>query len=293
MIIDAHTHRYADEVLSDPTAFAQKQGEHHWLELTTPHKKKSLQGWVSGEKMIEDMENAGVNKSVLLGWYWENPETCTLQNNWCADWISENPNKFLGFVSLHPEISNPLDELRKRQDQGFVGIGECHPWVQGASPKNENWIKCMEFASEERWPVTYHVTEPVGHKYPGRTPTPFEDFLWLAREFPDLKIILAHAGGLLPFYELNPKIRPELKNVHYDLAACPLLYEPSLYRKLIEVVGPKKILWGTDYPLRTFPKTQKEPDFWSFKSLVDQEAKLNDSEREAIFGKNLISLLPC
>ena len=61
-------------------------------------------------------------------------------------------------------------------------------------------------ASYAGWPVTYHVTEPVGHEYPGRTPTPFEDFLWLAREFPDLKIILAHAGGLFPFYELIPKI---------------------------------------------------------------------------------------
>ena len=94
----------------------------------------------------------------------------------------------------------------------------------------------MQFASEMGWPVTYHVTEPVGHEYPGRIPTPFEDFLWLVREFPELKIILAHAGGLFPFYELNPMIRPELKNVYYDLAACPLLYEPSLYRKLIEVV---------------------------------------------------------
>ena len=61
----------------------------------------------------------------------------------------------------------------------------------------------------------------------------------------------------LPFYELNPKIKTELKNVYYDLAACPLIYEPSLYRKLIEVVGPEKILWGTDYPLRIFPKGQK------------------------------------
>ena len=113
MIIDAHTHRYADEVLSDPTAFAQKQGESHWLELTAPHDKKSIQGWVSGETMIGDMEKAGVNKSVLLGWYWENPETCILQNNWCADWISQNPNEFLGFVSLHPKMSNPLDELKK------------------------------------------------------------------------------------------------------------------------------------------------------------------------------------
>ena len=151
----------------------------------------------------------------------------------------------------------------------------------------------MQFASDTGWPVTYHVTEPVGHEYAGRIPTPFEDFLWLVREFPELKIILAHAGGLFPFYELNPMIRPELKNVYYDLAACPLLYEPSLYRKLIEVVGPEKILWGTDYPLRIFPKVQKEPDFSTFKDFVEKEAKLNDSEREAIFGKNLLSLLAC
>ena len=103
---------------------------------------------------------------------------------------------------------------------------------------------------------------------PVALPTPFEDFLWLAREFPDLKIILAHAGGLFPFYELNPKIRPELKNIYYDLAACPLLYEPSLYRKLIEVVGPEKILWGTDYPLRIFPKTQRAQIFRPSKILL-------------------------
>ena len=123
--------------------------------------------------------------------------------------------------------------------------------------------------------------------------TPFEEFLWLARQLPELKIILAHAGGLFPFYELNPKIRPVLKNVHYDLAACPLLYDPEIYRKLIDVVGVEKILWGTDYPLRIFPARQKEPDFISFKNLVLEEAELSESERDAIFGNNLLALLPC
>ena len=293
MIIDCHTHRYSEEVIRDPVSFAKRMNEDHWLSLVNPEKGKSLQGWAPGRTMIEDMDQAGINKSVLLGWYWKNPDTCILQNDWCAEWILKNPNKFFGFISLHPNIPNPLDELKKRQDQGFLGIGECHPWAQGESPKNTNWIKCMQFASDTGWPVTYHVTEPVGHEYAGRIPTPFEDFLWLVREFPELKIILAHAGGLFPFYELNPMIRPELKNVYYDLAACPLLYEPSLYRKLIEVVGPEKILWGTDYPLRIFPKVQKEPDFSTFKDFVEKEAKLNDSEREAIFGKNLLSLLAC
>ena len=46
----------------------------------------------------------------------------------------------------------------------------------GRIPKNENWIKCMEFASDLGWLVTFHVTEPVGHEYPGRVPYPFRRF---------------------------------------------------------------------------------------------------------------------
>ena len=293
MIVDAHTHRYPKEVLEDPHSFAQFHKEWHWLELVSPDNKKSLQGWSSREKMIADMEKSEVERAVLLGWYWENLETCELQNQWCSQWIARDPDRFIGFFSLHPELQNPIESLKRTQDLGFLGIGECHPWLQGASIQNENWMKCMEFAAAEGWPVTFHVTEPVGHDYPGRVQTPFEEFLWLARQLPELKIILAHAGGLFPFYELNPKIRPELQNVHYDLAACPLLYDPEIYRKLIDVVGVEKILWGTDYPLRIFPARQKEPDFISFKNFVLKEAELSESERDAIFGNNLLALLPC
>ena len=293
MIVDAHTHRYPEEVLEDPQSFAQLHKEWHWLELVSSDNKKSLQGWSSREKMIADMDKSEVERAVLLGWYWENPETCELQNQWCSQWIARDPDRFIGFFSLHPELQNPIESLKRSMDLGFLGIGECHPWLQGASIQNENWMKCMEFAAAEGWPVSFHVTEPVGHDYPGRVQTPFEEFLWLARQLPELKIILAHAGGLFPFYELNPKIRPELKNVHYDLAACPLLYDPEIYRKLIDVVGVEKILWGTDYPLRIFPARQKEPDFISFKNLVLEEAELSESERDAIFGNNLLALLPC
>ena len=293
MIVDAHTHRYPEEVLEDPQSFAQLHEEWHWLELVSPENKKSLQGWSTREKMIADMDKSEVKRAVLLGWYWENPETCELQNQWCSQWISRDPERFIGFFSLHPELQNPIESLKRSMDLGFLGIGECHPWLQGASIQNENWMKCMEFAAAEGWPVSFHVTEPVGHDYPGRVQTPFEEFLWLARQLPELKIILAHAGGLFPFYELNPKIRPELKNVHYDLAACPLLYDPEIYRKLIDVVGVEKILWGTDYPLRIFPARQKEPDFITFKNLVLEEAELSESERDAIFGNNLLALLPC
>ena len=292
MIIDAHTHCYAEEVIANPVKFAHKQKESHWLQLVKPAKGKSLQGWANRTEMLSQMRSEGVDRVILQGWYWENPDTCILQNDWHAQWIQQDPLKFIGFMCIHSKIKDPLDELKKRHDQGFAGIGECHPWLQGSTIKEKVWIQSMEFASQAGWPVTFHVTEPVGHDYSGRVPTPLEDFLWLAREIPNLKIILAHGGGLFPFYELNPKIRADLQNVYYDLAACPLLYDAQVYRKLIDVVGCKKILWGTDYPLRIFPKTQKRADFCSFKDFLLQETKLTENEAHAIFGGTLLSILP-
>ncbi len=292
VIIDAHTHLYAEEVITNPVKFARKQKEDHWLQLVKPVKGKALQSWADRTEMLSQMKSDGVDRVILQGWYWENPDTCILQNDWYARWIQQDPQNFIGFISIHSEIKDPLDELKRRQDQGFLGIGECHPWLQGCSPKDKVWFECMEFASQAGWPVTFHVTEPVGHDYPGRVPTPLDDFLWLAQEIPNLKIILAHAGGLFPFYELNPKIRSDLQNVYYDLAACPLLYDAKLYRKLIDVVGYQKILWGTDYPLRIFPKTQKRADFCSFKDFLLQETKLTENEAHAIFGGTLLSILP-
>lgn len=292
-MIDAHTHRYPPEVYLNPQKFAQKQGESHWLELIKPTNGNNLQGWSSREAMIADMDRASVHKAVLLGWYWQNPETCILHNEWHAEWIKEDPERFYAFATIHPSLRNPIDELKKRQEQGFVGMGEIHLGVQGFSMQNPAWIECIKFASEQSWPVNFHVTEPVGHEHPGQIPTPLEDFLWLAREFPELKIILAHAGGLFPFYELNPKVRNELRNVYYDLAACPLLYESSIYRKLIDTVGHKKIIWGTDYPLKIFPKVQSKPDFSTFIKEIHKFADLNDDEKDALFHQNIFSLLPC
>ena len=291
MIIDAHTHRYPTEVFEDPHAFASPREERHWLELVSPENGSHLQGWADRARMIEDMDCAGVDRCALLAWYWEKPETCQLHNDWHARWIKADPDRFYAFAAVHPEMNDPMEELQMRHDQGFSGIGECHPMAQGFSMRDPAWLACMEYASEKGWPVNFHVTEPVGHDYQGRIPTPLEDFLWLARQFPELKIILAHAGGLLPFFELNPRLKPELANVYYDLAACPLLYESSLYRMLLDTVGHEKIIWGSDYPLRIFPQKQKTPDFLTFRNEVLEKTELSEIEQNAIFGLTFLSLL--
>ena len=291
MIIDSHTHRYPPEVFEDPKAFSEARRERHWLELVLPQEGPRLQGWADRNQMIGDMDEGGVDRCVLLAWYWENPDTCFWHNEWHARWIKDDPERFDAFAAVHPGMKDPVGELQRRHDQGFSGIGECHPWVQGFPMSDPTWLSCMEFAQDKGWPVNFHVTEPIGHDYPGRTHTPLEDFLWLAQQFPRLKIILAHAGGLFPFYELNPRLKPELKNVYYDLAACPLLYDPSLYRTLIDAVGHEKIIWGSDYPLKIYPGRQKKPDFSTFRNDLIEQADLSRVEQEAIFGLTFLSLL--
>ena len=291
MIVDAHTHRYPPEAYDDPAAFATPRKESHWLKLVSPEKGPRLQGWADGERMASDMREAEVDRCALLAWYWENPETCKWHNDWHARWIREDPGRYCAFAAVHPGMNDPVEELQRRYEQGFCGIGECHPRAQGFSMRDPGWLSCLEFADEKGWPVSLHVTEPVGHDHPGKIQTPLEEFLWLARRFPELKIILAHAGGLFPFYELNPRLKPELSNVYYDLAACPLLYEPSLYRLLINSAGHEKIIWGSDYPLRIFPKTQKVPDFKTYRDELLEKAKLSKVEQEAIFGLTFLSLL--
>ena len=97
----------------------------------SPKDRPSLQGWVNREEMLASMDAAGVRQSVLLGWYWEKPKTCLEANQWHQEWMNQDEERFIGFLSLHPEIPQLLDYLKRAREDGFQGIGESHPWAQG------------------------------------------------------------------------------------------------------------------------------------------------------------------
>jgi len=291
MIIDAHVHRYPEEVFENPLAFASTQAEQHWAKLVSPIGKPSLQGWANRETMLADMDEAGVEKAIMLGWYWENPKTCEIHNRWHAEWILEDPERFIAFASINPtDEQKAIDELKFARDHGFRGIGEILPAVQGFSMQDRSWLKVVEFAANEGWPINFHVSDPVSEPLVGNVPTPFEDFLWLADNYPELKIILAHFGGLLPFHELNKHFCKSSTNIFYDLAAGPLLYNSKTLSAVVEIVGSKKLLFGSDYPLRLYPNKPRQPDFKSYLSEI-QSMDLPEFSLMEILGGNIAHLL--
>ncbi|PIP59556.1 MAG: amidohydrolase [Verrucomicrobia bacterium CG_4_10_14_3_um_filter_43_23] len=287
MIIDSHIHHYPKDIVDDPCRWADEHNEPHWGNLVCHQgEKRALQGWASHEKLFHDMDTAGVSRVVLLGWYWQNFENCVWQNNHHIAWVKENPERFIGFMAVQPLVGNKaLEDCKRCYDLGLRGIGEVFPAAQGFKLENPTWVKIVEWAIENEIPINMHVSEPVGHHYPGKIDFPLVEIQRFVQRYPELKLILAHWGGLLPFFELNKACAKDFKHVYYDTAASPLLYDKRVFKAVVDLVGPEKILFGSDYPLCLYPKKQTEPDFITFIDEI-KSTPLSAEELDYIFYKN-------
>jgi predicted TIM-barrel fold metal-dependent hydrolase len=110
--------------------------------------------------------------------------------------------------------------------------------------------------------------------------TPLEDFVRLAREFPRTSFVLAHWGGGLAF---EPASR-ELRNVHFDSAASPLMYGPEVWSRAATAVGADRLLFGSDNPLRLYPKTEAGVGVASF--VREATGALAPDDVAAVLGGN-------
>lgn len=116
----------------------------------------------------------------------------------------------------------------------------------------------VEVMIEHKLICLIHSSEPIGHEYPGKgsiTPHIIYPFI---TNFPNLPIVCAHWGGGLPFYASMPEVKQAMNNVFFDTAASPLLYSPQIYHQVAQLIGAKRILFGSDYPLLAQNRLIKE-----------------------------------
>ena len=58
-------------------------------------------------------------------------------------------------------------------------------------------------------------------------------------------------------YELMPEMKLYLSNARYDSAAWPWLYEPAVLSAMAAAGVGDKLLYGSDYPILSFPRYKK------------------------------------
>ncbi len=79
-----------------------------------------------------------------------------------------------------------------------------------------------------------------------------------------------------------PEVRKALSNTWFDTAATSLLYEQSVYRRVIDLVGAGRILFGSDFPLLG-PRRQMRAMMAAPLSELEQAQILGDNAA-ALFG---------
>lgn len=277
MIIDCHTHIFPPEAREDRETFCKKD---EGFSSIYKNPKTRMAG---AEDLIASMDEAGVERAVICGFPWGDPDLCSFHNRYLMESTSRYPDRLIAFISIlfsDPEWSGK--ELERRLKDGARGVGEIAFYRQGMTSKDIECIAPVLTRMEQQGiPLLLHTNETLGHPYPGKGVTPLERFYELILSFPRLPIILAHWGGGLPFFELMPEVAKAMAQVYYDTAASPFLYSGRIYAIVSKIVGVEKILFGTDFPLIRPQRYFKELD----------ESGLSPEDREKILGLNLSKLL--
>jgi predicted TIM-barrel fold metal-dependent hydrolase len=233
---------------------------------------------------LYDMEIYGVDMMVLM------PSMVGTTNESQVKLCEKHPAKFRTFVSEQQlkikvntgeakwTIEAALEEIEtalKKWDKWVVGIGEFVP---------RDWNPKKVYTFRERLDE-YRLTLDLARKY-GKAIC-FHDFTWeyewdpwklllrVAKEYPDVPIIVNHAGhsiGAYPRQDFYVRRAAEIAgypliregNVFLEIGTLPAEYQ----RILVEDpnVGPTKLLWGSDYghvPQYNLKTPDKDPKAFS------------------------------
>ncbi len=259
-IIDFHTHFYPEFVSRSPVEWALGAGETYWARLVGPRPdgKAPLQGFPDEKKFLSDMDCAGVERAVIQGWYWQRHETCLLLNAAVSRLAAAHPDRLSAFASVQPADPRAAEIAQRAGDDGFCGIGEIHDGVQRFSYSGESFELLAQTASRLGLPLCVHITEAAGKNYPGKTPTRTVEALAAARKFPNLAVVFAHWCGNLALsndFDAPP-------NARVDSAATPLAGPPNAWERGVSNF-PDAALYGSDYPLRLYPRKFKTEEMAS------------------------------
>jgi predicted TIM-barrel fold metal-dependent hydrolase len=245
MIIDSHTHIFPpffleerEEALSREYAFRSVYGSAH-------------SRLIGRDELLKVMDEEGVDRCVVFGFPWERADYFKRHNDYIIESVQRYPERLIGFSCFSPLSSEASAEARRCLQAGLSGVGELALYESDISYETVSNIEfLMETCSNFRVPILLHANEPVGHSYPGKTRMTLAGLYEFLKKYPGNQIVLAHWGGGLFFYGMMKKeVKDVLRNVWFDTAASPFLYEPLIYKVAGDIVGFDKILFGTDYPL--------------------------------------------
>jgi predicted TIM-barrel fold metal-dependent hydrolase len=250
MIVDAHTHIFPPEVIARRADYAARDP---WFAALYGDPKAKM---ADADALLAAMDASGVDHAVTFSFGWSDPGLIEECNSYVIEAVARASGRLTGLAVVQPLAgARAVAEVERCFAAGLRGVGELMPHGQGYRLSDLRVVGPIAEACAVRgFVLLTHASEPVGHIYPGKGDVTPADLLALAQAFPALRIVAAHWGGGLPFYELMPEVKTAAANIWYDSAASLFLYQPEIFATVAAICGPEKLLWASDYPLIAQPR---------------------------------------
>ncbi|HEX4578577.1 MAG TPA: amidohydrolase family protein [Candidatus Dormibacteraeota bacterium] len=274
MIVDAHVHILPDRVRDN---LDQIMSAEPWFAAC----HAGGQTTASAESLVAAMDEQHVDRAVCFSWPFADPGLCAEGNDYVAGACRRFPSRLVGFGVIQPADPGAADEVTRCARLGLRGIGELNADAQGWGLFGDGVDAAVRASVAVDMPWTLHCSEPVGHDYPGKGAVTPDRVIQFAQRWSELTLICAHLGGGLPLYGHIREVRDVCERLYFDTAAQPFVYQPSVYRAVLDAVGAERILLGSDHPLLGVPRYLRALD----------DAGLDDAERALVTGANAAALL--
>jgi hypothetical protein len=187
------------------------------------------------------------------------------QHDAVAVLVRDHPGKFLGMACPNPRLPEAayFEEVRRCvQDLGFVGL-KLHPFAHAVAPTSRAGHRAFEAAQSLDIPLMIHT----GTGIPWAAPSLI---LPVAREYPDVRVVMAHAGMMVLAQEALLVAQ-----------SCPNVWLETtwtgghLIRRFVDALGAERMLFGSDLPLNLATELTKH-----------RTLGLGDAEVERLLGGN-------
>lgn len=240
--IDTHTHFFP------PNLFKAI-----WNFFEIPDADGKPQGWnikykLETEQLVSFLRKKNIASYTTLN-YAHKKDVSESLNEWTYNFIQTH-QEAIGFGTCFPSDENKLDYLEKAfEEYNLYGI-KLQLLVQDFYPYDKRMFGVYDLVIDRgKWIIMHCGTAPYSNKYVG-----YDFFIKMIKQFPDIKIIVAHLGAYE--YEKFFKLLDNHENLYFDTA---MVFIPlDLFKKWkINLSHPPKeliqsyqdrIFYGSDFP---------------------------------------------
>lgn len=218
------------------------------------------------EKWLTTMERFGLD-GILSYPLPEAAPSYKEGNDRVARFAKKYPGKVWGVADINPGLDEEeyfAEAERCVKELGFVAI-KMHPAMHGCRPGSKHSAKVYECARHLGVPVIVHTGTGIPYALPTL-------MLPIAKQYPDLKIVLAHAGSYV-FTDEAIIVAQECDNVWLEPSWC----SAGKIRAMINTVGLERVMYGSDGPTNVPVELAK---------VIG--AEMTDDEKDAYLGGNAI-----